>query len=454
MNAEALGKARSRIDEWREYVLSRGTATTDADARQQQLNDDAAKLAAGGLDADEALLIALRRIASSDEATRDFMRQHSGDLWVGTAEAGSPQESATGARKELWVALACAVAAAIAVKVPSLFGFRIEGAGGGFYLRNVSLLVLPFLAAYFVWKRRPGRTTVLAIGAVFAVAAVLANAFGFKPGGATEMLTAIHLPIVLWLAAGVAHAGGDWRSGTKRMEYIRFTGEWLITYALIALGGGVLIGITTGVFSAVNIDSARVIGQWVLPCGAAGAAIVAAWLVETRRGLVGGMAPMLARVFTPLFAVMLVALLVGVAWSRGVIDIQRDVLLLFDILLVLVLALLLYAISAREPLAKPGLADRIQLVLVVAALVVDVFALANIVARLAEFGFSANRTAVIGLNLILLVNLAWSAVLQVRALRSGSGSGALERWQTRYVPVYAVWSAIVVVVFPLLFGFV
>ena len=30
----------------------------------------------------------------------------------------------------------------------------------------------------------------------------------------------------------------------------------------------------------------------------------------------------------------------------------------------------------------------------------------------------------------------------------------LERWQTNYIPVYAVWAALVVIVFPPLFGFV
>ena len=94
--------------------------------------------------------------------------------------------------------------------------------------------------------------------------------------------------------------------------------------------------------------------EWVLPCGAMGAVIVAAWLVGSRRNLVGGMAPMLARVFTPLFALMLVALLVGVVWTRGVIDVEREVLILFDLLLVVVLALLLYAFSARDPLSEPG----------------------------------------------------------------------------------------------------
>ena len=291
------------------------------------------------------------------------------------------------------------------------------------------------------------------LAAVFAAGAVFANVYPFKPGGSTEVLTAIHLPIVLWLALGVAYVAGDWLSNSRRMEYVRFTGEWFITYALIALGGGVLVAITVGVFEAIGLDVATLISEWVLPCGAMGAVIVAAWLVGARRNLVGGLAPMLARVFTPLFAIMLVALLAGVVWTRGVIDVQREVLILFDVLLVLVLALLLYAFSARDRLAAPGLFDWIQLVLVVCALVVDVFALVNIASRLTEFGFSANRTAAIGLNLILLVNLVWSAYLQTRFVRSRGSFDAVERWQMRYLPVYALWAAIIVIAFPPLFGF-
>ena len=279
--------------------------------------------------------------------------------------------------------------------------------------------------------------------------------YPFTPGGSTEVLTAIHLPIVLWLAVGVAYVSGDWLSDARRMEYVRFTGEWLVTYALIALGGGVLVAITVGVFQAIGLDVSTV-------HRASGCSRAAPWVPSSsprgwsgrRRNLVGGMAPMLARVFTPLFALMLVALLVGVVWTRGVIDIERDVLILFDLLLVRGAgAAALCDLCARPALAAPGLFDWIQLVLVVCALAVDVFALINIAGRLTEYGFSANKTAALGLNLILLVNLTWSAFLQTGFLRSRRSLEAVERWQMRYLPVYALWAAIVVVAFPPLFGF-
>ncbi len=435
-------------------VLAHGAAETDVAVVEGQLREQATRLGDAGLDADEAFLVALKRVGVSDEASRSFAREYSDELWVRPAEAEGERGPVRGATTEFWVMLGFAAAAAVAIKVPALFGVQFGGDDANFYARNLSLFVLPFLAMYFIWMRGSSRKGIVGLAAIFAAGAVFANVYPFAPGGSTEVLTAIHLPIVLWLAVGVAYVAGDWLPDARRMEYVRFTGEWLVTYALVALGGGVLMAITAGVFQAIGLDVSAFISEWVLPCGAMGAVIVAAWLVGSRRNLVGGLAPMLARVFTPLFALMLVALLVGVVWTRGVIDIERDVLILFDLLLVVVLALLLYAISARDRFSQPGVFDWIQLVLVVCALAVDVFALINIAGRLSEYGFSANKTAALGLNLILLVNLVRSAVLQTGFVRSRRSLESVEHWQMRYLPVYALWAAIVVVVFPPLFGFV
>lgn len=175
--------------------------------------------------------------------------------------------------------------------------------------------------------------------------------------------------------------------------------------------------------------------------------------MEAKQGVIEKMAPVLTRVFTPLFAVALLAFLVAIIWTSNGIDVERDALILFDLLLVIVLGLLLYAISARDPEAKPGLFDRTQLALVVTALVIDVIVLVAIAGRIAEFGFSPNKTAALGENIILLTNLAWSAWLFVGFVRGRMSFARLERWQTRYLIVYAVWAWAVVLVFPLVFDF-
>jgi hypothetical protein len=238
------------------------------------------------------------------------------------------------------------------------------------------------------------------------------------------------------------------------MDFIRFSGELFIYYVLIALGGGVLTGFMAMLFNAIGIDAEPFFQSWLLPCGAMGAVLVAAWLVEAKQSVIENMAPVLTRLFTPLFAALLVTFLATLVLTGRGIEIERDLLAAFDLLLLLVLALLLYSISARDPRSPPGVFDVMQVVLLVSALIADAVALGAIAERITEFGFSPNRVAVLGINVILLVNLAWSAVLYVRFLRGRGTFAALERWQTNYLPVYAAWAAVVVVVFPPLFGFI
>jgi hypothetical protein len=134
-------------------------------------------------------------------------------------------------------------------------------------------------------------------------------------------------------------------------------------------------------------------------------------------------------------------------------DVKREVLIAFDLLLVLVVGLVLYAASARDRQAPADLFDGLQLLLVVSALVVDSLALAAIAARISEFGFTPNRVAALGENLILLVNLTWSAWLYARFLRDRGSFAVLEQWQIAYLPVYSIWATFVVVFFPLVFGY-
>jgi hypothetical protein len=132
---------------------------------------------------------------------------------------------------------------------------------------------------------------------------------------------------------------------------------------------------------------------------------------------------------------------------------DRDLVSVFDALLVVVLALVLYGMSARDPAESPGWMDGIQLVAVAGALLLDLMVLGTMIARIGDLGFTPNRTAAVGLNLVLLVNLAGAAWLSARFLTRRTRLHRLERWQTSYLPAFALWAAAVVVVLPLLFGF-
>ena len=280
---------------------------------------------------------------------------------------------------------------------------------------------------------------------------MFANAYSFAPRRSFDELTALHLPIALWLVVGIAYAGERWSQIAGRMDFIRFSGELFIYYVLLALGGGVFWVSMSTIFKAIGIDAGPFFGSWLLPCGAAGGVLVASWLVEAKQSVIENMAPVLTRLFTPLFAALLVAFLATVLWTGRGVNIERDALIGFDALLALVLALMLYSLSARDPRSPPGAFDAVQIVLLSSALLADAVALWAIGARISEFGVSPNRIAALGENLILLVNLATSAVLYVRFVRGRGSFASLEKWQTDYLPVYAIWAAIVVIFFPLLF---
>jgi hypothetical protein len=181
---------------------------------------------------------------------------------------------------------------------------------------------------------------------------------------------------------------------------------------------------------------------------------VAGWLVEAKQSVVENIAPVLTRLFTPLFTAVLLAFLVAIGWTSAGINVEREALILFDLLLVVVLGLLLYSLSARDPLAPPGLFDKLQLALVVSALAIDVLVLLEITGRITEYGTTPNKAAALGENVILLANLAGSAWLLLRFVRRHTPFAALERWQTGFLPVYAAWAWIVVLVFPPLFSYV
>ena len=445
-----------QIAQWRAYVRRRPALHgPDVEELEGHLRDQLAALTKAGLAGDEAFLVAVKRMGSLDALSREFARAHSERLWKQLVMApGAADESPNSTRAETLVVLILAVAAAVAIKVPELFGVRLGNGGNEpFYARNASLFVLPLLTIYFLWKRGSNVVSGLRLALPFAAAAVFANAYPFRTRGDTEVLTALHLPIALWLAVGFAYVRGRWFADGGRMDFVRFSGELVIYYVLIALGGGVFTGFTMMMFRAIDMNAEWLAQGWLIPCGAAGAVIIASWLVEAKQSVIENMAPVLTRLFTPLFTLLLLVFLATMVWTGSPINVKREVLIGFDLLLVLVVGLVLYAASARDPQAPPDFFDGLQLLLVVSALVVDGVALTAIAARISEFGFTPNRVAALGENLILLVNLAWSAWLYACFLRHRGSFGALERWQMAYLPVYSVWAALVVVLFPPLFGY-
>ena len=262
----------SQIAEWRSFVGRRPAVDgRDVQELEAHLRDQIADLGEGGLAADEAFLVAVKRMGSLDELSREFAREHSGRLWKQLVLSDPGEQQPDGRWAET---LALAVATAVTLQIARLAaGFPEQQPS--WLLRNASLFVLPFLAGYFVLRRRLPMRRSLLTAAPFVVAALVINLYPFREYGSTELLVVAHLPVVLWFVVAYPYMGGVIGSHERRMDFVRFTGEWFIYYVLIALGGGVLMGLTAGILEPTGIDIEPIL-EWVLPSGAAGAVIVAA----------------------------------------------------------------------------------------------------------------------------------------------------------------------------------
>jgi hypothetical protein len=351
------------------------------------------------------------------------------------------------------VVLLLALLVGLLGKIPALFGHPLAEESALLYARNAGLFAFSPVATYLIWRRALSLRFVVVAAVTFAVFAVAVNLYPSYPPHHTEVLGVLHVPIALLLLLMALYAGPGWRRPNPGLDFVRFAGEVFIYSVLIALGGMVLVGVAGAMFTLVGIDITSLILNWLAVFGVCGVAVVAAYLVEKKKGAIETIAPVLARLFTPLFAVLLLVLVVTLALTGQAPSEDRELLIMLDILLALVLGLVLYTMSARDAEKPADWWDGIVLALVVLALIADGIALSGIVGRLAAYGFSPNKTAALGMNVLLMANLILLAVGYSRFLSGRSPYQTVVDWQMRYLPALSVWAAFVALALPLLFGF-
>ena len=183
-------------------------------------------LVASGLTADEAFLVAVKRMGDLDDLSREFAREHSERLWkqlvVPAPDTGRRRSRRERTRRRIRLA----VAAAITIKVPTLFE---SGWSRTDYTRNLGLFVVPLLSGYFAveadgWP--PARSPWLA--AAFVAAARVRERLSVRSAGlAPRRSPRCTCRSRSGWSSGIAYAGGRWRQVEGRMDFIRFSGEFV-----------------------------------------------------------------------------------------------------------------------------------------------------------------------------------------------------------------------------------
>ncbi|HBL73494.1 MAG TPA: DUF4153 domain-containing protein [Bacteroidales bacterium] len=350
----------------------------------------------------------------------------------------------------LFLIVACLITGFL-IKLPQVVGFLPQEFQ--FYQKDAGLILFLGLSTYvFLTNKHLVMKHLFISLAVFAVSAVYINLLPTVKESHSISLAYIHLPLLLWCLYGLIFIDFNTKDLTRRMDYLKYNGDIAILSAIILIAGAMLTAVTLGLFSAIDMNIETFYGDYVVVLGLVSAPIVATYIIKTYPAVTQKIAPIIANLFTPLVVITLVIFLISMVVTGKDPYNDRDFLLVFNLLLLGVMALIVFSVT-ETTLSKPKRFNVWMLFgLSIITLLVDLVALSAIVYRLGEYGFTPNRTAVLGSNLLIFGHLVLIMIDLFKVTFKGGQFDGVERTIARYLPVYTVWTIVVTFGFPFLFG--
>lgn len=448
-----MNPLEEKIKEWRDLYASTGSMRKeDIDELEDHLREEIHDLNSKGLTEEEAFIIAAKRLGKLPLLSKEFTKVNTHNLWKTLISEPEDAGERAASVRELFLVIGLMVAAVFLSELPKLFGFTFQN-NPLFYLKNLSFYVLPLVAIFFYIKKGSSPGTLALVLFVFGLSLIFINIYPYKEPFHTGVLTVLHLPLFLWFLCGIVYTAHDWRGSSGWMDFLRFTGELFIYTTLLVCGVMVVTGLIILLFEAIDIRAESFAVEHFLVPVAISMPIIGSYLVEEKKSVVENLAPILARIFAPVLLIIMLIFLASMVILQKSPFMERDFLIGFDLMLVLVLGIVFYILSTREENQTPQFYDWISLALITVALAVDIVALFAIIFRLNAFGISPNKTAALGENILIFIHLLGTGILFIQFFRGKVTFSRIEKWQTDFLPVFAVWLGIVALLFPILFGF-
>lgn len=358
-------------------------------------------------------------------------------------------EISWGARNELQFVIAISLIAGLIAKLPHFFTINEDF----FYPRNIGFIVFPFVTAYFAWRNKLSLSKIAVSAVAMLTGLVFINLLPDVKTSDTLILSCIHLALFLWCITGFTYIGQAANNVQKRLSFLKYNGDLVVMTALILIAGGIMSAITVGLFSLIGLRIEEFYFKNVAIFGLAAAPIVGTFFTQTNPQLVGKVSPVIARIFSPLVAVMLVVYLVAIVYSGKNPYNDREFLLIFNALLVGVLAIIFFSVAETSSTNKTKAEMWVLAFLSVVTIIVNGVALSAIVYRIATLGITPNRLAIMGGNVLILINLILVTVSLFRTLTKRTEISEVGKVISSYLPVYFIWTIIVTFIFPLIFSF-
>jgi len=335
------------------------------------------------------------------------------------------------------------------LKIPDFFPTITKD---DFYARNIALVLFNGLILFTFWYNKFfDKNKFIIYSIVVAILAVFVNLLP-KTNTDSINLALAHSPLFLWCVFGLAFISLNNKNISKRIEYIRFNGEFIIMTGLIMIAGGLFTAITMQLFKAIDIDIREFYTKNILIFGISAIPMVSFYLIKIYPDITRKITPVIAKIFTPIVVVTLFIYLVTFAFSAGKIIEDREILIIFNVMLVAVLALIVFSISELDKSVSKNYAVLMLFLLALIAIIIDIFALTAIISRLA-LGFTPNRTVVFGSNLLIFVNLIFIAKSLFLAYFKNESVDLVEEIVAKYLTIYMFWTLFVIFILPLIFQF-
>ena len=346
------------------------------------------------------------------------------------------------------VAILAAIVAAFAL-IPNFIAVEQDV----FYAKNIGFIVFPALMVYFVWKQHQPLIKLIAPLVISLISALYINMLPAPLNSDSVSQAYFHMPLFLWVIFGYIFIGGDLSSTGKKINFLRFNGDLLVLCGLMLIAGGIFTAITINLFEVLKVNIFTIYFNYFVAIGLSIIPLFAAYLIENNGYLVHKVSPVIARIFTPLVTITLFIYLVTIFFTGTYPAANRDYLLLFNVLLIAVMALILFSLSEVAKHTQQKSNQIILFVLSVLAIIVNGIALSSILYRINDFGFTPNRLAVLGGDILILVNLLLVSFNLYKIVKGQIDIQKVESSIALFLPLYFVWSAFVAFGFPILFQY-
>lgn len=348
---------------------------------------------------------------------------------------------------ELFLISCGIIIATFIAKIPQFFGLTEDE----FYAKNLSFIIVPTLMAYFIWKKELDIKKAAIALVVIILSWVYMNLLPSVESNDSLILACMHMPILAWTILGFIYIKGEVKNSKSKIEYLIYNSNLAVMSAMLVISGFIFSALTIGMFNLIEVKIETFYFNYVVITGLSAVPLIASYLVENNAGLVNKITPLIAKIFTPLVLIMLTIFTITLFATGKSIYSNRDFLLIFNLVLIGVMALILFSVIEANKLKDNKVNTIVLLLLATITIIVNAIALSAILFRLSAFGISANRIAVLGANLIIFTNLILVFFKLIKATKKKDAIEEVANTIVAYLPVYGGWAFIVAFLFPLIF---